>query len=305
MEILPYSDSGGRLGAAHIYWLARCSLFISPPHPHFAVVDFRLPSLSTTPARPRRCRALQRPESRFVSTCWLRVPTDLVDVRITPERVVAGLAGSLLRCQARRNRKSVSIAPGSARGPLVEGRDTAGVERGTRTPRRREAPSSHMVKLILKSLPIQMENYCDSTRDAPRAARESLAELCENLGVGKGTIEGFPLKAASASAGGRGLREAPPRKSLVALLHAEITHFDGDCAEVRAGAPSRAMRPRLGGGGRRKARPASVCTTFAAAVSPFTAVSAVVAPLCRHPQAISVFFAVRRARIVLPNNIDI
>lgn len=58
-------------------------------------------------------------------------------------RFLAALSGA-------ENRKSASSARRSARGPLVEGRDAAGVERGARTPRRREAPSSHMVKFIQK-----------------------------------------------------------------------------------------------------------------------------------------------------------
>ncbi|KAI5885586.1 uncharacterized protein SCHCODRAFT_02753475 [Schizophyllum commune H4-8] len=92
------------------------------------------------------------------------------------------------RCQAdlpstaqdRKMHIRTSTAPRPARESLAERRDFNGVGKGARERRRREAPS-HVPKRILEALcaRLQMQNFCILTQNAPRAARESLAERRE------------------------------------------------------------------------------------------------------------------------------
>ncbi|KAI5885577.1 uncharacterized protein SCHCODRAFT_01206543 [Schizophyllum commune H4-8] len=83
-------------------------------------------------------------------------------------------------------RISTSIAPRPAREFLAEHCDLKDVERGARAARRREAPSQTL-RLIHMAFcaRFQMQGFCILTRNAPRAARESLAERRELSNAGR------------------------------------------------------------------------------------------------------------------------
>jgi hypothetical protein len=137
---------------------------------------------------------------------------------------------------------------------------------------------------------LQTQNRGILTSNAPRSAREPLDEGCECISVGEG---------AARSAASQGALHWLPEESfpdafaqgLVPFLNAEITHFDADCAEVRAGALV-GRCDRVGAGGaslapRQSARQ-SQRQLFPSPPSPPSSRPRVATPL-----AISVLLAVR------------
>ncbi|KAI5885593.1 uncharacterized protein SCHCODRAFT_02673327 [Schizophyllum commune H4-8] len=171
-------------------------------------------------------------------------------------------------------RISTSIAPRPAREFLAEHCDMTDVGRGARAARRREAPSQtlRLIHMVFCAR-FQMQNFCILTRNAPRAARESLAERRELSNAREGARtrrrrrRGAPPSLRAAFfASCKALRcvscpSLPPfPDDLEAVLgappDAKLAHSDVKCAEVRAGIPSGPLRvaQRGGGGGGGAAR---------------------------------------------------
>ncbi|KAL1657758.1 hypothetical protein GGF50DRAFT_121515 [Schizophyllum commune] len=148
---------------------------------------------------------------------------------------MSGECGCILR------RAIQDVAGTVSRSYRVLGLHASSARSGARSRGRRGAPP-RALKLIGKTprVRVQTQKYRILTPNAPRPARESLAERREPINTGEGggaerrLVHFVQANAPDASCARFRIPSAPP--------DAKISHFDAKCAEVRAGGPSGPLR---------------------------------------------------------------